>query len=67
VQIIYFHVYVKDNSEVELQEVELEGLEWIYVSQDIEQFLALMNMNMELSIACGIITITRLVLPNAFW
>jgi hypothetical protein len=47
--------------------VELEDLEWIYVSQDMDQFLAFMNMNMELSIACGIITITRLVLPNAFW
>jgi hypothetical protein len=42
--------------ELEVQEVELEGLEWIYLPLDRDQFLAFMNVIME-----------RLLTQNCLW
>ena len=37
-----------DNINLELDEVELEGANWIYVSQDRDQLLACMDMKIKL-------------------
>jgi len=35
-----------DNINLELEEVQLEGADWIYVAQDRDQLLAFMNVKM---------------------
>ena len=40
-----------DNSKLELKEVELEGADWIYVAEGIDQLLACRNMEMKILVA----------------
>jgi len=37
-----------DNIKLELKELELEGVDWIYVAEDIDQLLACRNMKMKI-------------------
>ena len=40
-----------DNIEVEVNEVELDGVDWIIVAQDRDKFVAFTNLKMQLLVA----------------
>ena len=50
-KLLTFMYMSTDNSKLELKEVELEGADWIYVAEGIDQLLACRNMKMKILVA----------------